>query len=151
MPRARSRGTRRGSRAARPDNEAGGTAPSPTGIRPAASSHAGSTGPPVERRAVGGQPQDLPPRGVQEREVPPARFGGEERAIRRPRQALEELPRSGDLAEPAPGRVEHEQLALRDAPEELGASAAFGDGEQGDRKSTRLNSSHITISYAVFC
>src|SRR5437773_9101833 len=23
--------------------------------------------------------------------------------------------------------------------------------EQGDRKSTRLNSSHITISYAVFC
>src|SRR5437773_7803856 len=24
-------------------------------------------------------------------------------------------------------------------------------GEQGDRKSTRLNSSHITISYAVFC
>src|SRR5437667_1943724 len=25
------------------------------------------------------------------------------------------------------------------------------DGAIGDRKSTRLNSSHITISYAVFC
>src|SRR5437667_1631213 len=25
------------------------------------------------------------------------------------------------------------------------------DGRQEDRKSTRLNSSHITISYAVFC
>src|SRR3712207_7260834 len=31
---------------------------------------------------------------------------------------------------------------------------AFGDatgGEQADRKSTRLNSSHANISYAVFC
>src|SRR5437667_6607063 len=27
----------------------------------------------------------------------------------------------------------------------------FGCGNAGDRKSTRLNSSHITISYAVFC
>src|SRR5690606_40691455 len=26
-----------------------------------------------------------------------------------------------------------------------------GDGGQGDRKSTRLNSSHVKISYAVFC
>src|SRR5690242_21616294 len=25
------------------------------------------------------------------------------------------------------------------------------DGERGDRKSTRLNSSHMSISYAVFC
>src|SRR5690606_39456649 len=25
------------------------------------------------------------------------------------------------------------------------------DGESGDRKSTRLNSSHVKISYAVFC
>src|SRR5215468_7925669 len=28
---------------------------------------------------------------------------------------------------------------------------ARGGHEGGDRKSTRLNSSHITISYAVFC
>src|SRR5690625_6962099 len=26
-----------------------------------------------------------------------------------------------------------------------------GGGQQGDRKSTRLNSSHVAISYAVFC
>src|SRR5690606_41349995 len=26
-----------------------------------------------------------------------------------------------------------------------------GDGEEEDRKSTRLNSSHVKISYAVFC
>src|SRR2546426_4786419 len=29
-------------------------------------------------------------------------------------------------------------------------TAAFGEGG-GDRKSTRLNSSHLVISYAVFC
>src|SRR6266851_4479386 len=29
--------------------------------------------------------------------------------------------------------------------------SAVRDVRQGDRKSTRLNSSHITISYAVFC
>src|SRR5437868_12637457 len=28
---------------------------------------------------------------------------------------------------------------------------AFGTTRQGDRKSTRLNSSHVSISYAVFC
>src|SRR5690349_23585580 len=27
----------------------------------------------------------------------------------------------------------------------------FGDRAAGDRKSTRLNSSHVEISYAVFC
>src|SRR6266540_4921278 len=36
----------------------------------------------------------------------------------------------------------------RDAPERRREGAADGDA---DRKSTRLNSSHITISYAVFC
>src|SRR5437773_8020918 len=30
-------------------------------------------------------------------------------------------------------------------------AAARGNRESRDRKSTRLNSSHITISYAVFC
>src|SRR5699024_1053770 len=29
--------------------------------------------------------------------------------------------------------------------------AAIGMGMRGDRKSTRLNSSHVSISYAVFC
>src|SRR4249920_3607962 len=38
---------------------------------------------------------------------------------------------------------------------DLGSSAFFtiknGDGNTQDRKSTRLNSSHVRISYAVFC
>src|SRR5207248_4867608 len=33
----------------------------------------------------------------------------------------------------------------------IGVRAAFDDRESEDRKSTRLNSSHRTISYAVFC
>src|SRR5207253_10224036 len=32
-----------------------------------------------------------------------------------------------------------------------GALARFRDDHRGDRKSTRLNSSHVAISYAVFC
>src|SRR5437667_7435618 len=33
----------------------------------------------------------------------------------------------------------------------MGRQRAMMSCVQGDRKSTRLNSSHITISYAVFC
>src|SRR5262245_43335938 len=33
----------------------------------------------------------------------------------------------------------------------LAAFSSFGDLQQVDRKSTRLNSSHLGISYAVFC
>src|SRR5690625_6884178 len=37
-------------------------------------------------------------------------------------------------------------------PRNAPASAAHGLlGQEGDRKSTRLNSSHVAISYAVFC
>src|SRR5438309_8523341 len=32
-----------------------------------------------------------------------------------------------------------------------GVVVAQGDPDRGDRKSTRLNSSHSSISYAVFC
>src|SRR2546426_4900591 len=32
-----------------------------------------------------------------------------------------------------------------------GTGTGSGLGSQGDRKSTRLNSSHLVISYAVFC
>src|SRR5256885_17236593 len=31
------------------------------------------------------------------------------------------------------------------------AAGETPDGDRGDRKSTRLNSSHLVISYAVFC
>src|SRR5438132_7651417 len=34
---------------------------------------------------------------------------------------------------------------------ETGSEQGFGIGEKVDRKSTRLNSSHTVISYAVFC
>src|SRR5207249_9020025 len=43
-----------------------------------------------------------------------------------------------DVAPPGADRLADADLA-----------GAFGDGE--DRKSTRLNSSHVSISYAVFC
>src|SRR5439155_6688979 len=33
----------------------------------------------------------------------------------------------------------------------INAVRRYGDGVDGDRKSTRLNSSHVAISYAVFC
>src|SRR5438045_6090190 len=37
------------------------------------------------------------------------------------------------------------------APDHEGRDAVARAGELGDRKSTRLNSSHLGISYAVFC
>src|SRR5438094_4423498 len=40
---------------------------------------------------------------------------------------------------------------LLDVPHERRASARSERARRGDRKSTRLNSSHRTISYAVFC
>src|SRR3712207_8872450 len=43
------------------------------------------------------------------------------------------------LARDAPSPVDHTEIVLRHLP--------FA----GDRKSTRLNSSHANISYAVFC
>src|SRR5947208_5127079 len=42
-------------------------------------------------------------------------------------------------------------LADRDAPEDPGRFLPGHDLLIGDRKSTRLNSSHQIISYAVFC
>src|SRR5256885_7275974 len=46
----------------------------------------------------------------------------------------------------------HERIALRQLEVVLGAYG-HGPGRHGarDRKSTRLNSSHLVISYAVFC
>src|SRR5256885_12138276 len=75
------------------------------------------------------------------------------------------LSRSEELVEPLRHHAGAERLAqagdiLRDQPEVLPAGAflpAVGEdrvpdvrGAQ-DRKSTRLNSSHLVISYAVFC
>src|SRR3712207_8021403 len=46
-----------------------------------------------------------------------------------------------------PTRAEYDRGGERDA----GTSGGRGDGQRLDRKSTRLNSSHANISYAVFC
>src|SRR2546426_7148784 len=52
--------------------------------------------------------------------------------------------------------VSHAYGAAFDNPD-LIVACIIGDGEaetgplEGDRKSTRLNSSHLVISYAVFC
>src|SRR5690606_24903851 len=53
-------------------------------------------------------------------------------------------------------RLRHQQAAavadrLNGEPEQVKRSGDLQDPEGGDRKSTRLNSSHVKISYAVFC
>src|SRR5207302_10318323 len=54
-------------------------------------------------------------------------------------------------------RVRHRKFgggvvrAVSGSGRELKVTVEFDDQEIGDRKSTRLNSSHVKISYAVFC
>src|SRR5947199_3317375 len=48
-------------------------------------------------------------------------------------------------------RPENAQARLVDADGILIPGGFGGRGIEGDRKSTRLNSSHLGISYAVFC
>src|SRR3712207_8916546 len=65
-------------------------------------------------------------------------------AAREPRAAHVQLARDAD-GRGLRARVEHVGLRVPNGPPD-------GDfGRLGDRKSTRLNSSHATISYAVFC
>src|SRR5256885_8799773 len=58
----------------------------------------------------------------------------------------------GDTAHPAVELPDD-----RDGDDQLGQAGGEGGGDDGrreagrDRKSTRLNSSHLVISYAVFC
>src|SRR3712207_7524214 len=70
--------------------------------------------------------------------------------------------RSGRLVHGAPGLEELDELfsgavlvpvavAAHDLDELVDRLLALAAGVQGDRKSTRLNSSHANISYAVFC
>src|SRR3712207_7953465 len=51
----------------------------------------------------------------------------------------------------APGRAEACADRAREPPLRRAAARGRGRGRRGDRKSTRLNSSHANISYAVFC
>src|SRR3712207_8862016 len=61
------------------------------------------------------------------------------------------------LAEPTPGEVKYQRRRHRrhrrpdECREEREASLPHQKACQRDRKSTRLNSSHANISYAVFC
>src|SRR5690348_17870480 len=74
--------------------------------------------------------------GVQTCALPILRRRREERAQEaRPAEHEPEGRRHGERA-PLPEALAHEALAHQ---------------ERGDRKSTRLNSSHPSISYAVFC
>src|SRR5690606_42160600 len=63
------------------------------------------------------------------------------------------LGRCGDLsaveADRAGGRGEEPREALEQG--RLAAARGPDDAHELDRKSTRLNSSHVKISYAVFC
>src|SRR5207249_7350809 len=63
-----------------------------------------------------------------------------------------------DLEAAAPARRPGETIALRRpggrrvvAPRRRDAREPAAEGRSSDRKSTRLNSSHVSISYAVFC
>src|SRR5207249_11363134 len=62
---------------------------------------------------------------------------------------LRELPLHGRGFRPLPVASDRARHPQHDA---AGAPAAAGDAARAqDRKSTRLNSSHVSISYAVFC
>src|SRR5438067_9075077 len=73
---------------------------------------------------------------------------------RPPRSTLFPTRRSSDLRRAGvderirPMRVEHSR-GFREAQVDLARPAA--ESAREDRKSTRLNSSHVSISYAVFC
>src|SRR5207253_9484341 len=63
--------------------------------------------------------------------------------------------RSSDLApraaESTPRARERRRTASLDSPPPTEANRAAAQPRTADRKSTRLNSSHVAISYAVFC
>src|SRR5688500_19482254 len=58
-------------------------------------------------------------------------------------------------ATPEAGRPKPKMLSRRmprtAAPRKVSRARIRSDAATGDRKSTRLNSSHLVISYAVFC
>src|SRR5699024_12799935 len=74
-------------------------------------------------------------------------------AQKRPDGSVEDLPRQGLLLftpyHPSPENPYGVSL-LRSMPFVAGGPLAIYQ-TLGDRKSTRLNSSHVSISYAVFC
>src|SRR5690625_6159673 len=62
--------------------------------------------------------------------------------------------RSGARASRGPGRRHHRTAGELNASQEASEGseeATEASAKAADRKSTRLNSSHVAISYAVFC
>src|SRR3712207_6887324 len=69
-------------------------------------------------------------------------------------QPVEQRPRPlarVPAAEAVAGLRVGEALLEQRVQQELLIAVALGRPDDGDRKSTRLNSSHANISYAVFC
>src|SRR5690606_42073582 len=66
------------------------------------------------------------------------------RARRRARQPAHFLGQAVDVRHPGRGEVVGVEVVV-------GVGDGFGEVLAQDRKSTRLNSSHVKISYAVFC
>src|SRR2546426_5364090 len=58
---------------------------------------------------------------------------------------------TGDVQGRAAGVGECDRVWIARAPEGLVPEVDFLRSQSQDRKSTRLNSSHLVISYAVFC
>src|SRR5256885_9813158 len=78
--------------------------------------------------------------------------------LSRSRAAAPRASRAGDRRARSRARrqeLERLAIALRSAPEDTTSREVGDHGEVPplltDRKSTRLNSSHLVISYAVFC
>src|SRR5438067_7325697 len=71
---------------------------------------------------------------------------------RRPAHDEIRIPRAafGTAQQPRPIGNRHPRAVLRDLRRGLIPARAIG-APVADRKSTRLNSSHVSISYAVFC
>src|SRR5258707_5879264 len=63
------------------------------------------------------------------------------------RSIVEPVAGNMGVVAPAPGFL----AGLREITAQHGALLIFDEVITGDRKSTRLNSSHANISYAVFC
>src|SRR3712207_7482279 len=60
--------------------------------------------------------------------------------------------RSDPEADPAEQGLGHRRVAVHEVVEDAVGELVADDAEvHADRKSTRLNSSHANISYAVFC
>src|SRR5690606_39907752 len=64
---------------------------------------------------------------------------------------LDLRPVAADLAQQPAFRGEMVACLAENAVDDVEAVGTAIEGERGDRKSTRLNSSHVKISYAVFC